>query len=378
MTPARLRILAVLALVAATLALFGLVERDQVQQPQILLNGDFSDGLRGWQAKGEGAQLQLDRGVLRIRAEAAGDSIGVRQLIERDPSVDRVRLSAWIQHTDVAAGQYTWNAMRLLLVQKDGRGNDLWELPHVVVAQVRGDGPWRHVSRVFWLPPRVKAMEVAAVLSRVPGQMQVRGLTLAVLQEHTTFTFARYGLVAFWLFTLPWLIWPLFRHGPGRRGRLTITVLAVIILAGALTPHVAKNQLHRLVDEMAQLFKAEQSQVAPVKPDPAARPTAAAATSADDNSLPVSEIWRRRHELGHVVLFALLSLAAALTQRRLSWWRLGLYLGVFAVAAETVQLLSLDRTSQVADAGLNILGVITGLALGAILRRLPKWSRPPA
>ena len=66
------------------------------------------------------------------------------------------------------------------------------------------------------------------------------------------------------------------------------------------------------------------------------------------------------------------AMATALALRRQSWSRLGLYLCVFAVAAETVQLLTLDRTSQVADAGLNILGVITGLALGAILRRLKK------
>ena len=66
------------------------------------------------------------------------------------------------------------------------------------------------------------------------------------------------------------------------------------------------------------------------------------------------------------------AMASALALRRQSWSRLGLYLCVFAVAAETVQLLTLDRTSQVADAGLNILSVITGLALGAILRRLKK------
>ncbi|MBC8239585.1 MAG: VanZ family protein [Alphaproteobacteria bacterium] len=374
MTPAQSRLLLVLALVAATLAMFTLIDRYQVRLPQILLNGDFSDGLSDWQAAGQGAQLQLDQGVLRIRAEAPGQSIGLRQTIERDPSVDRVRLSAWVRHTGISAGRYTWNAMRLLLVQKDGKGNDLWELPHVV-AQERGDGPWRHVSRVFWLPPRVKAMEVTAVLSRVTGQMQVRDLTLAVLREHTAFTFARYGLVAVWLFTVPWLVWPLFRRGPGRRGRLALTVLAVIILAGALTPHAAKNQLHRLVDEMAQSFKAEQGQVAPGKADPAA-PTAASATSADDNGLPISEIWRMGHKLGHVVLFTLLALAAALTLRRQSWWRLSLYLCVFAVAAETVQLLSLDRTSQVTDAGLNILGVISGLALGRYIPHLVKSLKP--
>jgi len=108
---------------------------------------------------------------------------------------------------------------------------------------------------------------------------------------------------------------------------------------------------------------------------PAVAAIAAAATSTDDNSLPASEIWRLGHKLGHVVLFMLQAMAAALTPRRQSSSRLGLYLCVFAVAAETVQLLTLDRTSQVADAGLNILGVITGLALGAILRRLKKNVR---
>lgn len=68
----------------------------------------------------------------------------------------------------------------------------------------------------------------------------------------------------------------------------------------------------------------------------------------------------------------MLGLAAALIWREGSLWRLGLYLWVFAVTAETLQLLSVDRTFHPADAGLNLLGVTIGLTLGSIVAR--RWG----
>ncbi|MDP7546800.1 MAG: hypothetical protein QGF20_05860 [Alphaproteobacteria bacterium] len=123
MTPARTRLLAVLALAAATLVLFAAFERYQVRQPQMLKNGDFSSGLSAWRTTGGAGQLQLDQGILQIRSERAGQSPGIRQIIERGPGMDRLRLSAWVRYSGVTSGLRAWHAMRLLLVQRNSHGD---------------------------------------------------------------------------------------------------------------------------------------------------------------------------------------------------------------------------------------------------------------
>ncbi|MDA1101093.1 MAG: hypothetical protein O2967_19155 [Proteobacteria bacterium] len=374
MTPARSRLLAVLVLVTVTLALFGPIERYQVLRPQILQNGNFSNGLNGWQASGGADQLQLNQGTLLIRAERTGQSPGIRQIIERDPGMKRVRLSAWVRHVDVASGLRIWNAARLLLVQRNSRGDRLWELPHMV-DQSRGDGPWRRVSEVFRLPALVTSVEVVAVLSQVVGEMQVRGLTLEVLQEHPAFASARYGLMAAWLLALPWLIWPLYRPGPRRRRRLSVILLGAIILAGVLTPNTAKVQLRQFARDALQSDWMAPIKAMRVKSKTATQLEARPPAGVTDNSAPIALIWLSVQKLGHVAFFTLLALAVTLTWRHQPWQRLCLYLSSFAVAAETLQLLSLDRNATPMDAGLNLLGTAAGLTLGLYLIRLLKSLR---
>lgn len=368
MMPYRFRLLVALTLTAATLTLFTLFDRYQVQVPQILRNGDFSAGFGGWRTNGDRAQLQLAQGILSIRAEQSGQAPGVRQTVQRDPAIHQVRLSAWMRHTGVAPGLITWHAARLLLVQKDSQGTALWELPHVVT-QVRGDSPWRQVSQIFWLPEQVSAVEIAIVLNQVAGEMQVRGLTLDVVRERAGFIFARRGLSTAWLLMAVWLIWPLWRSGSHRRGRLVISALALVILAGTLTPHTIKNQLRQLAQAALQAAEAPARPPAQAEATPAAPRPAAPVANVAGTSVPIGEAWRATHKLGHMGLFAILALAAALTWRRRPWWRLGIYLGAFAVTAETLQLLTLDRSFNPSDAGLNLLGAAAGLALGPYLIR---------
>ena len=252
----------------------------------------------------------------------------------------------------------------------------MWELPHQV-EQSRGDSPWRRVSEVFWLPARVSSVEVAAVLNQVIGEMQIRGLTLEAVDEHGAFTMARYALTAVWLLLLPWLIWPLYRSGPGRGGRLSVMALAAIILAGVLTPQTAKLQLHRMANAALRSDVVAAIKAAQVRPKEAAPSPSKAAPGAMDNSVPAHQVWFVAAKLGHVGLFALFALTVTLTWRRQTWRRLCLYLVAFAVAAEILQLLSLDRDANPMDAGLNLLGTTAGLALGLCLTRFANLKRPP-
>ena len=129
----QIRMIAMVILTGVTLALFGLIERYQASVPEALQNPDFSDGLKGWKASGSAIQLRLDDGVLQIQAPSGEHSIGVRQRIVRSLDMNKVRLSAWVKYDGVGTGQYGWNGARLILVQQDGKGKNLWELPHTVM-----------------------------------------------------------------------------------------------------------------------------------------------------------------------------------------------------------------------------------------------------
>ncbi|MFP6749329.1 MAG: VanZ family protein [Alphaproteobacteria bacterium] len=342
------RLLAVLLLALATLSLFGLVERYVSGNSQLLRNGNFAAGLAAWRTNGTGDQLRVENGVLKIWAGRDGQAPSVRQILARPEGGEYLRLSAWVRHEGVRSGLRDWHAMRLLLVAMDGGGDKLWELPHVV-EQGQGSGPWRRVSRVFYLPPRVAAVVVIASLNQVAGSMEVRDLTLEQMHEDPVFQFSRRGLASLWLLALPWLIWPLWRQR-----RLTVIAMGVIILAGTLISNAAKHELRRSVQD---IFRS--------KPEAVHKPAIAkpkSAAVAGDAAIPDRKAWMAAQKIGHVVFFAILALAARWAWRNVSWRRLALYLVAFAATVETLQLLSLDRSAHPLDAGLNVLGIVAGLA----------------
>ncbi|MDP6875871.1 MAG: VanZ family protein, partial [Alphaproteobacteria bacterium] len=191
-------------------------------------------------------------------------------------------------------------------------------------------------------------------LSNVVGEAEVRDLRLDVVAENSAFKILRRVLTAFWLLALPWLAWPLLQWR-----RLVVLAVATVILAGTLTPHLVKHDVRHFIQEIRS------SILPPADKAPAAKP--GPAPTVGKFAIPIGEIWTAVHKLGHVGLFAFLALAAALTWREQSWRRLALYLIVFAITAEILQLLSLDRSARPVDAGLNLLGTAAGLALGSYL-----------
>ena len=366
----RPRLIVVLTLAAATVALFGLMDRYEQHRGQILKNGDFSAGFEDWRTKGEDeGKLSLQDGVIHLRSDKSVAGPSIRQTVRRQPSDSHMRLSAWVRHRDVSRGLRPWNALRVIMAQKNDAGTSLWERPHEVL-RAWGDGRWHRAEAVFWLAPDITAVQVIIALSNVAGEAEVRDLSLDVVAEDATFMLLRQVLSVLWLLALPCLAWPLLRWR-----RLTVLGVASVILFGTLTPHLVKHEVRHFIQEIRSSFQT------PTDKAPAAKPAPAQAPLASKFAIPIGEIWTALHKLGHLGLFALLALAVALTWRGQHWRRLALYLVVFAISAETLQLLSLDRTAQPMDAGLNLLGAAAGLALGNYLlrrRTVPTAQDPPS
>jgi hypothetical protein len=365
----------VIALLAITWAVFAFVDRYDVIQPQILLNADFENGLADWTVNGGQDRLHVRAGGIAINGLGAVHTVGVRQIVLRPRGADILRMTASLRHAGVTSGSRPWHAMRLLVVQRDAKGASLWELPHEV-AKESGDGPWHRVSVVFALSSRVKSVEIAAVLNQVGGSMNVRDMALAVVSEKAVFRFLRYLLSGAWVLLLFWVAWSLFgigvrnrigtsiwngiHSGAERAGRMLVGALAVIILFGVLAPHTVKLELRGIATAVTSFVSATDK----MPTVEGKKPVVPATTTTTIGNL-VGAVWTAIHKLGHVALFAVLAVIAALTWINQGWWRLGLCLGIFAITAETLQLLSVDRSSRPLDAGLNLLGVALGLALAA-------------
>ncbi|MBT5191915.1 MAG: hypothetical protein HOK30_04640 [Rhodospirillaceae bacterium] len=374
-----IRLIGAMALTVVTLAIFSLLDRYDLVQAQILRNANFANGVSDWTVSGKAEQLRPMPGGLVVEGMGKGHATGVRQIVPRPEGAEVLRLTATVRHTGIPEGLRVWHAMRLLMVQRDGAGKLLWELPHVV-EQEHGDSPWRAVSLIVRLPQRVASVEVIAVLNQVPGTMEVRDLTLDVMAESGLFLVLRYCLSAAWILAFAWLIWPLLRAGPMRLGRLAVAALATIILVGVMTPHTVKLELRRIAQDLTRPESVPRKEAVTTKIKPpqvvvkTAKPVKAAKATAE-SAIPISEIWRIVHKFGHVSMFAVLAFIVAITWRGLAWWQLGSYVAVFALTAETLQLLSLDRTAYLLDAGLNLLGAGAGLALATFLIRYREKAR---
>ncbi|MDP6566024.1 MAG: VanZ family protein [Alphaproteobacteria bacterium] len=362
------RLLVALTLAVLTVGLFAGVQRFDVAEPQLLNNGDFAAAFAGWEVLGEETATTIEQGTLTIIAPDNRATRGVRQTIERSPAMQHLMLSAAIRHESVTKGDRPWQAMRLLLVPRDKTGRKMWELPHVA-AQTAGDAGWHSVGTVFRFGSQVASMEVSAVLNQVAGTYQLRDLTLQVLTERPVFTAGRYLVTGLCLVALPWLLWPLLTAGRRRHWRAAVALMAVVILVGTQLPHSVKNLGRDVIEELVELW--------PDAPAPASSPKAGPGPEQKRaaRNIAIGEAWWAGHGVGHVALFALLAGLTAGTWRRRPWWLLAGYLVAFALVAEVLQLLSMDRTAMPKDAGLNLAGVAAGLSAGVLLRQ--SWPRRP-
>jgi len=342
------RLAVALALALATVGLFGLVERFEPAGPELLRADAWRVSPGGGAAERHGAAAKL--------TAAAGQRPTLSQLVLAPDGAGYLRLEGELRWAGVAAGERPWERARLLLVQLDEKGRARFELPHTVL-QAEGDANWRAVARTFWISQRTGAVEARLQLNRVAGELEARGLALTPMRERDGFAVVRQALLLGSLLAWAWAALPVLAW----RLRGVVAVgLGVLIVAGALLPHSAKQEAQDFVGELL------------AGPRPAAAPSGEPARAPAGLEAPgeaEAEVdWLTAQKIAHFAAFVLLALAAFWAQPATPAWRIVVWLAGFAAASEAMQLFAVDRTPQVRDAALNIAGVLAGAALAAALR----------
>jgi len=368
--PAPLLALLAVALVAATLWTSLAGGRFETVTGNLLSPPDVAADAAGWIVVGDPpASAIAGAGVSFVLAEP-----GVAMLereIARPPGIAHVRFAAEVRTAGIVRGTRPWHGARVLLVQHDGAGRALWERPHQLPMADAGEA-WQSLQARFFLPAPSARLRIVVGLNQAAGRLDLRGLSLVALVERPLFVWLRRAVAAAWLGLGLLAVAAVLRAGAGVRG-VAVLLVAGGILAGGLLPHSVKGEL----TELARDWRAQLTTALPAADAPAERP-ADTPPAVREGAGPLGFFWMVMHKSGHVVLFALLTLAARWCWPRLDWRLAAAFLAVFALAAETLQQLTPDRLAHPRDVGFNLAGVVLGLLLAAAIARWRRRHVPPS
>lgn len=186
--------------------------------------------------------------------------------------------------------------------------------------------------------------------------------------EANGFGTIRHMLFFCWVLAWLWLVVPLMAARRHRMRHVLAMLIAMLILAGSLTPHTARQSVKRILVEVEHMLVVAGEPAAPQAND---QPAMAAAARSEI----IAGHWHVGQKGMHFVLFVALALAVIWARPRQSLGELLTYLTLFAAICEVLQLFAVDRTPRVADALLNLAGLALGGTVMALARRLTPADR---
>jgi len=381
---------AALALVLAvvTVAFHQWDGRFALVRPGILANLDFAAGPRGWQTSGAGVRLPGARGRPLALETGAGQRLAVVGRYLRDPGRFRdIRVAVDLAAEGLVAGDQAWQRGGVILRAYGRDGHVLWYWPYVVT-MIDGSRDWRRYQAVIPVG-EAAAMQLFVYNAARSGRLLVRGIALDAVAESWWATAVWFGLAALWVAGGLWVALPLAAAWRRSWARAATLVVAAGITVGVLTPQPLLSD--SIADLEAGLGTLAPPVVAPATPQAGAGGRAAtgkggdattgkgggATTGGGSAGSTGSATETRRAEtpaqplLGleqraHLAAFTLLAVLAGIAYRGAG--RVVVYLLVTAVALEAVQAFVVTRTVDVADGGMNALGVALGSGLALALR----------
>jgi hypothetical protein len=362
---------------------FGSNWRYSVADPNILGERPLAGGLGDWRTSGEGVKPALEEGRPVVRLSAAADRpIPVLARILSLPGrLDALRPSLEVMATDLVPAAEKSRGGRVQVWTFDGTGRFLWYWPKDVIS-LSGDQDWRTVGATIPLAEEVAAAYLVIYNAADSGDIAVRGIRVAGLEERAAFRIARILLLAAWIAAAAWGAAALLRAAPGGRLRYALLAAALATLAGILTPQPHFKILVAPIESAANaLLAAETPHVAPpgttghptvgqAAPDPTPYGPGGPPTGLDGAARAIG-----LKTAGHFAAFAMLTILAVLAFPGAAPVRTAAYLVLLAAASESLQRFLITRSSQGLDLAADVAGII--LATGAVflLRRLLR-SRP--
>jgi hypothetical protein len=140
-------------------------------EPEQLLNGDFENGVDGWNLWGAdiGAWGRKDGGGVRIFNGTPKWS-GADQILALPDGAKTAKISGWMRSENIVAGSQPWETGRIAVEFLDEGGGLVGGYPPVV-GQVAGNTPWAPCQRDFPVPAGAAKIKVQCALGNATGSV---------------------------------------------------------------------------------------------------------------------------------------------------------------------------------------------------------------
>lgn len=229
---------------ALTAASCSFVDRYREVGDQILLNSEFSEGLRFWQVqKTPRAEVAVLGNVLQITSGTVEENVQIWQDVPAELNGAKVRLQATMKTEGVVGKGKSWNRARLLLLQPHQ-----WQGKYFafrIVASLSGTHDWKTYGRVV---PTVRSLgsQVRIQLPDSRGTFWVKEVHMYRVEERAVYRLIKWVFIALWASFIVALFVPVLKVNNRILPFITVPTLLLIVAGTAMSGSV-KNHLKYLV-----------------------------------------------------------------------------------------------------------------------------------
>jgi VanZ family protein len=335
----------ILAFCILTLFFFYKVPQFEKAGPELLKNGDFSQGVEGWELDGSISFVEIDQASLVIDHGNQRHSTTLLQcwLVQALPR--QLILSAESSSHNLKMGDAFWHLGRIDLVGYDAHGEGIYRNTRLISMQ--GEKDWVFTERDFDLPASAVRRCVEISLYSASGQFHVRQLSLKRAEPVAAYKWGRTILLTAWFLLGLRFVGDLFKYYRWRvQGRYLLFLLP-LLMGGILMP----NDIRMTIENQIFSFWAYLG-FQPID-----------TTLHGDTG--VWDLWPKHWDLSkisHLLGFMLLSLVL-LSEKERDQGFLIFGLLLLALTTECLQCFVPERTPRLSDIMVDSLGILLGWLL---------------
>jgi len=372
----KLKLIALILLSAATLALFGAGDRYRIVERELLPNLNFLEIGRYWRGTVGGVHFIPGPPTTLVLRNSGHRQTFVTQTLADPHRFDNIRIAVEARLEGIEAGRAWWQKAGVFVQSYDGNGDRMAYWPSNV-AFLTGTHPWQRYDVVIPTTAAMKKMEIFILHGGNSGELRIRNLQVDFAKEATWFSASENALLFLWIATTVWILLPLAIQN--RRAPLAcltlatfIGILAISVMPQPLLSTSSKPALDKVAILMAAADDDAESPTQKTTPKEPSKPAAKAKRpkkkAAMGGNIQASKAQiqlkgDRRQYVAHFLSHAILALLAGLAFSRVGWWRLSVCLLLAGMTNEILQIFVVTRSAGLADGIANIAGAAAGLLL---------------
>lgn len=321
--------------------------------PQLIVNSEFSRGFTDWRLSGDGVSLP-EEGLVRISNQGE-QSVTVSQMIELPADINDLVLMGHARSDSIVIGDKPWNSGRVVLVSYAmGSIKPLYSRPHELL-RLSGTNRWQKYRELFHVYPGIDRMKLQLQLSRAAGDFYVKDLQLYAVVYKDSWVVIQFVMILSAVGFLAWVFFPYAQNFNGRSGLFALFSILAIVAFTAM-PNALKNFLYSLLQEWLSFVSSML--------------LSQSGTVEGREVTVVSQVLTGKvtyfFALMHYLFFfvATVFLLFSFSDRSVRQKVYDLF--TLAVLTECIQVFVRDRGASLADVGVDLFGVMTGVIIYSI------------